>query len=83
MIRWGQKGHKMTLLTIVERHLRSRALSPSRFGRQVSGDPRFLFDLRNGREPRSATTARVLAYIAGAEMGNDDSAFNNNLENRA
>ena len=60
----------MNLLTIVERHLRKAALSPSRFGRQVSGDPRFVFDLRNGREPRPAMRARVLAYIAGAEMGN-------------
>ncbi|KAB7646190.1 hypothetical protein [Polymorphobacter fuscus] len=57
----------MTLLMVVEKHLRAKALSPSRFGRQVSGDPRFVFDLRRGREPRPATTARVLAYIAGAE----------------
>ena len=62
----------MRLLTIVERHLRANALSPSRFGRQVIGDPRFVFDLRNGREPRPAMTARVLAYISGAEMGNHD-----------
>lgn len=63
----------MTLLMTVERHLRSRAVSPSRFGRQVSGDPCFVFDLRRGREPRPATAARVLAYIAGAE--NPDGAM--------
>lgn len=57
----------MTLLMAVERHLRTGAVSPSRFGRQVSGDPRFVFDLRRGREPRDATTRRVLAYIAEAE----------------
>ena len=57
----------MTLLMVVERHLRARSVSPSQFGRQVSGDPRFVFDLRRGREPRPATAARVLAYIAGAE----------------
>ncbi len=57
----------MTLLMIVERHLRTRSVSASQFGRLVSGDPRFVFDLRNGREPRPATAARVLAYIAGAE----------------
>jgi hypothetical protein len=57
----------MTLLMVVERHLRAGAVSPSRFGRQVSGDPRFVFDLRRGREPRPATAARVLAYIADAE----------------
>lgn len=57
----------MTLLMAVERHLRNGAVSASRFGRQVSGDPRFVFDLRRGREPRPATAERVLAYIAGSE----------------
>ena len=63
----GEREFGMTLLMAVERHLRTRAVSPSQFGRQVSGDPRFVFDLRRGREPRPATAARVLAYIAGAE----------------
>jgi hypothetical protein len=54
----------MSLLVQVERHLRSRNLAPSRFGREVAGDPRFVFDLRRGREPRPATAARVQAYIA-------------------
>ena len=56
----------MTLLMTVERHLRTSALSASRFGRQVSGDPRLVFDLRRGREPRAAMTARVLAHIAAS-----------------
>lgn len=55
----------MTLLMAVERHLRANAVSASRFGRQVSGDPRLVFDLRRGREPRPAMAARVLAHIAG------------------
>ena len=59
----------MSLLMVVERHLRTNAVSASRFGRQVSGDPRFVFDLRRGREPRPATAARVLAHIAGTEAG--------------
>ena len=54
----------MSLLQIVERHLRHSATAPSRFGREVAGDPRFVFDLRRGREPRPATTARVTAFIA-------------------
>jgi hypothetical protein len=54
----------MTLLMAVERHLRANAVSASRFGRQVSGDPRLVFDLRRGRELRPATAARVLAHIA-------------------
>ena len=57
----------MTLLTVVERHLRRQAVAPSRFGRQVAGDPRFVFDLRQGREPRPATAARVLAFIKTVE----------------
>lgn len=57
----------MNLLLTVERHLRRTEVPPSRFGRQVAGDPRFVFDLRRGREPRPATCARVLAYIAEAQ----------------
>lgn len=57
----------MSLLLTVERHLRRQAVSPSRFGREVAGDPRFVFDLRRGREPRPATHARVLAFIASAQ----------------
>nr|WP_310523935.1 hypothetical protein [Polymorphobacter sp.] len=57
----------MSLLLIVERHLRRRAVAPSRFGREVAGDPRFVFDLRRGREPRPATAKRVIAFIAATE----------------
>lgn len=57
----------MSLLPLVERHLRAHALAPSRFGRLVTGDPRFVFDLRRGREPRAATRDRVLAHIARTE----------------
>ncbi|WP_156257086.1 hypothetical protein [Sandarakinorhabdus oryzae] len=57
----------MRLLPVVERHLRALNVPPSRFGRQVTGDPRFVFDLRRGREPRAATRERVLAHIAKSE----------------
>lgn len=56
----------MSLLPVVERHLRNNAIPPSRFGRMVAGDPRFVFDLRRGREPRPATCRRVLAHIDAA-----------------
>jgi len=52
------------LLIKIERHLRSCSVSPTRFGREVAHDPRFVFDLRRGREPRPPTAARVLAFIA-------------------
>lgn len=58
----------MSLLQVVERHLRRADLAPSRFGREVAGDPRFVFDLRRGREPRAATRERVIAFIKTSEI---------------
>ena len=60
----------MRLLPVVERHLRAHSVPPSRCGRLVTGDPRFVFDLRRGREPRAATRDRVLAHIASTETAN-------------
>lgn len=54
----------MHLLSAIERHLRHNGVPPTRFGREVVNDPRFVLDLRNGREPRARTQARVLAYLA-------------------
>ena len=53
-----------SLLTKIERHPKSTRVSPSRFGREAARDPRFVFDLRRGREPRARTEARVVAFIA-------------------
>ena len=53
-----------TLLLEIERTLRKRKIAASRFGREFAGDPRFVFDLRRGRQPRPRTHARVLAFIA-------------------
>lgn len=78
----------MTLLMTVERYLRANSVSASRFGRQVSGDPRFVFDLRRGREPRPATAARVIAHIitaggaSGGCYGADGSPVRNSNGNR-
>lgn len=52
----------------VERFIRERNWTPSRFGREAAGDPLFVFQLRNGREPRQATRDRVRRFIAGAEQ---------------
>jgi hypothetical protein len=54
------------LLREVEKFLRQREVAPTRFGREVVGDPRFVFDLRNGRDPRPRTVQRVLAYMQEA-----------------
>jgi len=54
------------LLREVERFLRQSDVAPTRFGREVVGDPRFVFDLRNGRDPRPQTVAKVRAYLQAA-----------------
>lgn len=56
----------MNLLREVEKFLRRSEIAPTRFGRDVVGDPRFVFDLRNGRDPRPQTIARVRAYLEAA-----------------
>jgi len=35
----------------------------TKFGRLAAHDPRFVLDLRNGREPRSATRSRVEHFM--------------------
>ena len=62
----------MHLLSHVERYLRKTATPPTRFGREAVGDPRFVFDLRNGREPRTRTVERVCAFLARAEESQGD-----------
>lgn len=51
------------LLDRVEKLLKARRMPPTRFGREALGDPKFVFDLRDGREPRSATIRRVTEYL--------------------
>ncbi len=54
----------------VESFIASRGWTPTRFGRTVAGDPLFVFDLRDGREPRTETRARILKTMA--EFGEAD-----------
>jgi hypothetical protein len=53
----------MHLLYRVERYLRRSGIPPTRFGREAVRDPRFVFDLRSGREPRPPMRIRVAAYL--------------------
>ena len=57
----------MYLLREVEQFLRLTNIPPARFGREVMGDPRFVFDLRNGREPRPRTIARIRRFLEAAQ----------------
>lgn len=59
----------MHLLPIIEKYLRSRNVAPTRFGRDAVRDPRFVLDLRNGREPRGRTVVRVLAFMNEQDRG--------------
>lgn len=47
----------------VETFLLISGMTPTTFGKEAVGDPSFVFDLRDGREPRSATMNRVREYM--------------------
>lgn len=53
------------LIRTIEKFLRAYGVSATTFGRLTVQDPRFVYDLRNGREPRPDTEARVQAFITG------------------
>jgi 2,4-dienoyl-CoA reductase-like NADH-dependent reductase (Old Yellow Enzyme family) len=53
----------MHLLRRIERYLRETDTPAARFGREAVRDPRFVFDLRLGREPRRQTEQRVRAFL--------------------
>lgn len=68
----------MTLLERIENHLRDNDISATTFGRDAVGDPRFVLDLRNGRNPRRKTVMRLETYLAesgakgcACQCGND------------
>jgi len=68
----------MTLLERIENHLRDKDISATTFGRDAVGDPRFVLDLRKGRNPRRTTVLRLEAYLAecganacACQCGND------------
>ena len=70
------------LLQRVEKYLRLTRTPPARFGRDAVGDSRFVFDLRHGREPRSATESRVLAFLAEREAQQPDISEPGSLQAR-
>ena len=55
------------ILDRIDDYLKSSKTSPSRLGRDAVGDPNFVMNLRDGRQPRQATLDRVLAFIERAE----------------
>lgn len=51
------------ILRQIEQYLRRTGVSATAFGVAALNDPALVNDLRNGRELRSTTRERVLAYI--------------------
>lgn len=56
-------GVSVNILREVEKFLKVSNMPATTFGRQVMGDPRFVFDLRRGREPRDRTVVRIKTYL--------------------
>jgi homoserine dehydrogenase len=53
--------------TTVEDFLSKTGMTATAFGRRFAGDPLFVFQLRDGREPREATREKVLAAMSEAD----------------
>lgn len=56
------------LLHRIERHMRLRRQTPTRFGRKAIGDPNLVEQLRHGRELRAATAQRIINYLEEHEL---------------
>ena len=53
----------MHLLRRIETHLRRTGVKPTRFGRDVAGDPRLVHDMKRGREIGAKLSAQIAAYL--------------------
>ena len=62
----------MHLLRRVELYLRRSGTPATSFGRKAARDPRFVFDLRQGRELGPRLRARIAAYLDEHERGNGE-----------
>ena len=51
------------LIRSVEKFLRQHEMAATKFGRLAAHDPRFVLDLRRGREPRGRTEQRVTRWM--------------------
>lgn len=51
------------LLSAIEEFLAKTGMKPTRFGIEAANDPRLVFGLRDGREPRRATADRIREYM--------------------
>ena len=57
----------MHLMRRIEHFLQRADMAPTRFGREAVGDPRLISDMKNGRELRDETIARIQAWLDAQE----------------
>ena len=57
----------MYLIRRIEQFLERADMKPTRFGREAVGDPRLISDMKNGRELRDETIARIQAWLDAQE----------------
>jgi hypothetical protein len=57
----------MYLMRRIQLFLKRAEMAPTRFGREAVGDPRLVSDMKNGRELRDATIARIQAWLDAQE----------------
>ena len=62
------------LIRSIEKFLRQHDMAATQFGRLAAHDPRFVLDLRMGREPRDRTEQRIRGFIAGFEAARETAA---------
>ncbi len=62
------------LIRSVEKFLRQHEMAATKFGRLAAHDPRFVLDLRMGREPRDRTEQRIRGFMEGFEAARDTAA---------
>jgi hypothetical protein len=57
----------MYLMRRIQLFLKRADMAPTRFGREAVGDPRLISDMKNGRELRGTTAARISAWLDAQE----------------
>jgi 2,4-dienoyl-CoA reductase-like NADH-dependent reductase (Old Yellow Enzyme family) len=57
----------MLLMQRIQFFLKRAEMTPTRFGREAIGDPRLVKDMKNGRELRECTAARIHAWLDAQE----------------
>ncbi len=58
----------MRLMRRIQHFLEQAEMTPTRFGREAVGDPRLISDMKNGRQLRDSTIARIQTWLDSQEQ---------------